>query len=39
MDERKRSKLSVSRKSKQAVFYAADTRAKPKNWAKAAGRP
>jgi hypothetical protein len=39
MDKRKRSKLSVSRKSKQTVFYAVATRAKPKNWAKAAGRP
>jgi len=36
---RKRSTLRVSRKNKQAVFYAAVTRAKPKNWAKGAGRP
>jgi len=39
MDRRKRSKLSVSRKNKQAMFYAAVTRAKLKNWAKVTGRP
>jgi predicted secreted protein len=36
---RERSKLRVSSKNKQAVFYAAVARAKPKNWAKGAGRP
>ena len=36
---KKRSKLNVSRKSKETVFYAAATRAKPKNWAKVAARP
>jgi len=39
MDEEKRSKLKVSRKNKQAMFYAAVTRAKPKNRAKVVGRP